>query len=56
VKQGFAGARLLEAQQGARHRRLAAAALADQPERFTFVNREIDAVDSADEAAASSQP
>src|SRR5688572_22093545 len=56
VKQRLAGARLLQAHQGARDRRLAAAALTDQPQRFTFVNREIDAIDGLDETGASSQP
>src|SRR5687767_593592 len=56
VKQCLAGARLLQAHQGARHRRLAAAALADQPQRFTFVNREIDTINGLDETGVSSQP
>src|SRR5688500_4384299 len=56
VKQRLAGARLLQAHQGARHRRLAAAALADQPQRFAFVNREIDAIDGLDETGLSPQP
>src|SRR5262249_9038830 len=42
--------------QGARHRRLAAAALADQPQRFAFANREIDAINGLDETGVSSQP
>src|SRR6185436_20501235 len=56
VKQRIAGARLLQAHQRARHRRLAAAALADQPQRFTLVYREIDPVDGLDETGFSSQP
>src|SRR5262245_53921670 len=56
VKQRLAGARLLKAHQGARDRRLAAAALADQPQRFTFVNRKIDPIDGPDETGVSSQP
>src|SRR5918992_1544100 len=56
VKQCLAGARLLQAHQGARHRRLAAAALADQPQRFTFMKREIDTIDGLDETGLSAQP
>src|SRR5687768_3060841 len=56
VKQRLAGARLLQTHQGAGHGRLAAAALADQPQRFTFVNREIDAIDGLNGTGALPQP
>src|SRR5205823_7621984 len=45
VVEDLAGRRLFEPQDAAAHRRLAATALADQPQGFAALDRQIDAVD-----------
>src|SRR5207244_7700795 len=50
VIEDLAGGRLFEPQDAAPHRRLAAAALADQPQGLAAADRQIDAVDRLDVA------